>query len=35
MEVTGYEYVWGIGRRELVNGMWNELGKIKVKVKVK
>jgi hypothetical protein len=35
IEVTGYEYVQGIGRRELVNGMWNELrgGRGTVKVK--
>jgi len=33
VEVTGYEYVQGIGRRELVNGMWNELGKVKLKVR--
>jgi hypothetical protein len=35
VEVTGYEYVQGIGRREFVNGMWNELGKVKLKVKLK
>lgn len=35
IEVNRYEYVKGMGRRELVNGMWNELrvGKCKGKVR--
>jgi hypothetical protein len=35
IEVTGYEYVQEVGTRELVNGMWNELGKVELKVDVK